>query len=78
MTGPATFSGPSTCTTAGGTGSCSVVIASSTNGASSIKASVDVTLGGVNVHRETGDGKAGDSASTRRSCGATPPRARTS
>jgi uncharacterized repeat protein (TIGR01451 family) len=38
------------------------VISSSTAGASTIKASTDVTVGGVSLHRSSGDGKAGDSA----------------
>src|SRR5262249_18264818 len=63
MTGPATFSGPSSCTTSGGTGSCSIVIASCTAGAALVKAATNVVLGGVNIHRESGDGQTGDSAS---------------
>ncbi|MDQ1425131.1 MAG: large repetitive protein, partial [Acidimicrobiaceae bacterium] len=62
LTGPASFVGPSSCTTAGGTGSCTVVISSSTSGTSTIKASTDVTINGVALHRASGDGKAGDSA----------------
>jgi uncharacterized repeat protein (TIGR01451 family) len=58
----ASFVGPSSCTTAGGTGSCDVVISSSTAGTTTIKASTDVTVGGVTLHRESGDGKLGDSA----------------
>jgi uncharacterized repeat protein (TIGR01451 family) len=60
--GPAAFVGSSSCATSGGTGSCTVVISSSTIGTSTIKASTDVTVGGVTLHRESGDGKAGDSA----------------
>ena len=59
--GPASFVGPSTCTTAGGTGSCTVVISSSTAGATTIRAATDVTVGGVTLHRQSGDAKVGDS-----------------
>jgi uncharacterized repeat protein (TIGR01451 family) len=44
------------------TGSCTVVISSSTVGNSTIQAKTDVTVGGVTLHRESGDAKAGDSA----------------
>jgi uncharacterized repeat protein (TIGR01451 family) len=53
MSGPASFVGPSSCTTSGGTGSCTVVISSGTVGTSTIKASTDVSVGGVTLHRET-------------------------
>jgi uncharacterized repeat protein (TIGR01451 family) len=62
LTGPAAFVGSSSCTTSGGTGSCTAVISSSTIGTSTIKASTDVIVSGVTLHRESGDGKAGDSA----------------
>jgi uncharacterized repeat protein (TIGR01451 family) len=62
LSGPASFVGPSSCTTAGGSGSCAVVITSNTTGSTTIKASTDVSMGGVTVHRESGDAKAGDSA----------------
>jgi uncharacterized repeat protein (TIGR01451 family) len=53
--------GPSSCSTVGATGSCTVVISSGTVGESTINASTDVTVGGVVLHRASGDGKAGDS-----------------
>jgi uncharacterized repeat protein (TIGR01451 family) len=62
LSGPAIFVGPSSCITAGGSGSCAVVITSNTTGSTTIKASTDVSMGGVTVHRESGDSKAGDSA----------------
>jgi phosphoheptose isomerase len=62
LSGPASFVGPSSCTTTGGSGSCAVVITSTTTGTTTIKASTDVSMGGVTVHRESGDSKAGDSA----------------
>jgi uncharacterized repeat protein (TIGR01451 family) len=62
LTGPASFAGPSNCTTVGVTGSCTIVISSTTVGTSTIKASTDVSVGGVTLHRESADGKAGDSA----------------
>ena len=62
LAGPGTFVGPSSCTTTSGTGSCAVVISSSTVGKSTIRAKTDVAVGGVTLHRESGDAKAGDSA----------------
>jgi uncharacterized repeat protein (TIGR01451 family) len=38
-----------------------VVISSGTAGSSTVRAATDVTVGGVVLHRETGDAKAGDS-----------------
>jgi uncharacterized repeat protein (TIGR01451 family) len=58
----ASFVGPSSCNTSGGTGSCDVVISSSTSGTTTIKASTDVIVEGVMLHRETSDTKAGDGA----------------
>src|SRR5262245_50423357 len=52
----ATFVGPSSCATQGGTGSCSVVISSPTDGSTSIHAATNVTVGGVSLTRATGDG----------------------
>src|SRR5262249_40046080 len=46
----AAFVGPSSCTTAGGTGSCTVVIKSPTAGTTTIHASTDVSVGGVVLH----------------------------
>jgi len=61
--GPGSFvGGINSCTTAGGTGSCTVAITSSTTGTTTIRASTDVTVAGVSLHRESGDGKTGDSA----------------
>jgi hypothetical protein len=57
----ASFVGPNFCTTAGGTGSCTVVINSSTTGTTTIKATTTVLVGGVSLIRTTGDGKVGDS-----------------
>jgi uncharacterized repeat protein (TIGR01451 family) len=62
LTGPASFVGPGSCQTIGGTGSCTVVISSSIVGTSTIRASTDVTVGGLVLHRENSDAKAGDSA----------------
>ena len=62
LTGAGAFVGPSSCSTTGGTGSCSVVIVSSAPGSSSVRAKTDVTVGGLVLHRETADAKAGDSA----------------
>jgi uncharacterized repeat protein (TIGR01451 family) len=58
----ASFVGPSSCQTSGGTGSCSVVIVSSTVGTTTTRASTDIVVKGVALHRASADGKAGDSA----------------
>jgi len=58
----AAFVGPNSCTTAGGTGSCTVVISSPTAGTTTVKATTTVSVGGVTLTRATGDGLAGDSA----------------
>jgi uncharacterized repeat protein (TIGR01451 family) len=62
LTGAGSFVGPSSCTTVGTSGSCTVVIVSSAAGSSTVRAKTDVTVGGVSLHRETADGKAGDGA----------------
>jgi uncharacterized repeat protein (TIGR01451 family) len=62
VSGPGGFVGPSSCTTAGGTGSCTAVITSTAVGTTVVRASTDVLVGGVSLHRQTADGKAGDSA----------------
>jgi hypothetical protein len=56
----ATFVGPSSCTTAGGTGSCTVVISSPTGGTTTINATTTVTVGGVSLTRTT-NGTGGNS-----------------
>jgi uncharacterized repeat protein (TIGR01451 family) len=58
----AAFVGPSSCQTAGGSGSCSVVIVSSTVGTTTTGAITDIVVNGVTLHRSSGDTKAGDSA----------------
>jgi hypothetical protein len=62
----ATFVGPSTCTTGGATGSCTVVISSPTAGTTTIHASTTLSVGGVTLTRATGDGHAGDSADAQK------------
>ena len=57
----ATFVGPSTCTTSGGTGSCSVTISSPTGGTTTIHATTTVIVNGVSLTRSTGDSLTGDS-----------------
>jgi len=61
----AIISGPGTpdtqnCTVSGATGSCLVTITSATAGTSVIRASTNITVAGLVVHRETGDGHPGD------------------
>jgi hypothetical protein len=62
----ATFVGPSTCTTVGATGSCTVTISSPTAGATTVKATTTVTVGGLPLTRTTGDGKPGDSVDAQK------------
>jgi hypothetical protein len=62
LTGAGAFDGPSTCTTSGTTGSCTVQIKSTATGSSTVTASTTVTVGGVALTRTTGDGLAGDGA----------------
>jgi hypothetical protein len=54
-----------TCTTAGGTGSCSVTLASQATGVAEVKATSDVTVMGVPLHRET-DSTAGNSGTAKK------------
>jgi hypothetical protein len=63
----ATFVGPSSCTTAGGTGSCTVVISSPTAGQTTISDTTTVTVIGVPLTRSSGDGLPGDSANAHKS-----------
>jgi len=70
LSGPGTFvGGVSTCTTVGATGSCTVQITSPTTGTTVVRAKTDVVVNGVTLHRETGDGKAGDSADALKNWG---------
>ena len=56
VSGPGSFvGGVNTCTTSGGSGSCTVSITSPTAGTTVVKAATDVTVNGVPIHRETGD-----------------------
>lgn len=57
--GPGTFDSP-TCTTSGGTGSCTDGLTSATPGVTIVNASTDVIVDGVLLHRTT-DGTAGNS-----------------
>jgi hypothetical protein len=57
----ATFVGPSSCVTTGGTGSCQVVISSPTAGTTQIHAATTVNVGGIALTRATGDSHSGDS-----------------
>jgi hypothetical protein len=70
VAGPGSFVGPSSCTTPGGgapgSGSCTVVITSANSGTTVVKAATDVTVGGLTIHRETGDGLPGDSSNANK------------
>src|SRR5262249_11600818 len=63
--GPGSFVGPSSCTTSGGTGSCTVVITSNAVGTTVVHAATDVTVSGVALHRET-DGANGNSGNANK------------
>jgi hypothetical protein len=56
----ATFVGPSSCTTAGTTGSCQVTISSPTAGTTTVHATSTLVVGGTALTRATGDTHAGD------------------
>src|SRR5262249_32966856 len=58
--------GVDSCTTSGGTGSCTVQITSTSTGTTVVRAATDVTVSGVPLHRETGDGLPGDSADAQK------------
>jgi hypothetical protein len=60
VSGPGSLNN-SSCTTSGGTGSCSVTLNSAVAGITTVKATTDVSIGGVSVHRET-DGNGLNSA----------------
>jgi uncharacterized repeat protein (TIGR01451 family) len=62
VSGPGSFVGPTSCLTSGGTGSCTVTITSSTSGVTKVRATTDVSVGGLVLHRATGDANLGDSA----------------
>ncbi|GAG37366.1 unnamed protein product, partial [marine sediment metagenome] len=52
VSGPGSLTA-SSCTTTDASGSCSVDLTSSTPGVTTVKATTDVTVGGVDLHRET-------------------------
>ena len=62
--GPGDFdpTGVNTCTTSGGTGSCTVQITSTVTGTTTVSATTIVTVGGVPLTRTTGDGVHSDGA----------------
>src|SRR5262249_54096493 len=63
VSGPGSFvGGVNTCTTVAATGSCTVQITSNVGGTTVVRAATDVTVSGVQLHRETGDGHVGDSS----------------
>jgi hypothetical protein len=67
LSGPGSFvGGVNTCTTAGGTGSCTVQITSAVAGTTVVRASTNVTVGGVSLTRATGDAHVGDSADAQK------------
>jgi uncharacterized repeat protein (TIGR01451 family) len=65
VSGPGNLSAAS-CLTVLATGSCQVTLTSSTAGVTTINAATDVTVGGLPLHRATGDAHAGDSANAQK------------
>jgi uncharacterized repeat protein (TIGR01451 family) len=61
--------GTNTCTTIGMTGSCAVQITSSATGTTVVRATTDVVVAGVTLHRATGDANVGDSADASKNWG---------
>ena len=61
VSGPGTLT-PTSCTTIGTTGSCTVTLNNATPGVTTVRASTSVVVGGLTLNRATGDGLAGDSA----------------
>ena len=60
QSGPGSFVGSNQCTTVGTTGNCSLTITSSVTGSTTLRATTDVVVGGLTLHRATGDTHAGD------------------
>jgi hypothetical protein len=75
QSGPGGFLGPSSCTTAGATGSCSVTVTSAAVGTTGVRAATDVTVGGSTLHRETDDSNLGDGLDARIGWSPPPPKA---
>jgi uncharacterized repeat protein (TIGR01451 family) len=70
LSGPGSFvGGVNSCATIGATGSCTVQITSGTTGTTVVRATTDVGVGGLTLHRATGDAKAGDSADAAKNWG---------
>jgi hypothetical protein len=68
QSGPGGFTSPSSCTT-DSSGNCSATWVSNQTGLTVMRATTDVLVpnpGGITLHRETGDGKAGDSADAQK------------
>jgi hypothetical protein len=63
--GPGTVT-PTTCTTSGGTGSCSVVLSSATTGVSTVSAHTTVAVGGVVLTRSTDGTDSNSGPATKR------------
>jgi len=70
VSGPGSFvGGINRCTTVATTGSCTVQITSTVTGTTVVRATTDVVVGGLTLHRATADAKAGDSADAAKSWG---------
>ena len=66
VSGPGSFVGSNQCATVGTSGDCQLTITSAVTGLTTIHASTDVLVAGVSLHRETGDGHAGDGANAQK------------
>src|SRR6266536_2802725 len=66
LSGQGSFVGSNQCTTVGTTGECQLTITSAATGLTTIRASTDVSVSGVSLHRETGDSHAGDSENAQK------------
>ncbi|HXL44340.1 MAG TPA: hypothetical protein VN960_09815, partial [Gaiellaceae bacterium] len=66
VSGQGSFVGSNQCATVGTTGDCQLTITSAATGLTTIRASTDVSVSGVSLHRETGDSHAGDSADAQK------------
>jgi uncharacterized repeat protein (TIGR01451 family) len=62
VSGPGSFAGPNICTTAGSSGSCTVMITSGVGGTTVVRASTTVSVANMFLTRQSGDGKTGDGA----------------
>ena len=63
--GPGAFTTANPCTTAGGTGSCTITLSSAVTGTTVVSAHTTVSVGGVSLHRDTNGVGANSGAATK-------------